>query len=73
MNDKAPFINSENYSYVKPTGNARQIFPGSNSDQMRPSLIKRDSDVPGAFVKPMGGADYSYAPAKNKSHPRENR
>jgi hypothetical protein len=66
MSDNAPFVNSESPNYQKPSGNARQVFPGSNSEQFRPSLIKRDSDVPGAFVKPMGGSDYSYAPAKNK-------
>ena len=66
MKDNAPFVNSENYDYAKPTGNARQIFPGSNSNQARPSLIKRDCDVPGAYINPMGGADYSYGPARNK-------
>lgn len=66
MNDNAPFVNSEMPDYQKPAGDARQKFPGSNANQFRPSLIKRDSDVPGAFVKPMGGPDYSYAPAKNK-------
>lgn len=42
------------------------IAPGSNRAQMRPSLIKRDSDIAGPIIRPMGGLDYSNVPAKNK-------
>ena len=73
MSDKAPFIDSAMPDYQKPSGSARQIFPGSNANQHRPSLIKRDSDVAAPYVMDMGGPSYSYAPPKNKVHPKENK
>lgn len=66
MNDKAPFVSSEMPDYQKPSGSDRQVFPGSNSNQYRPSMIKRDSDVAAPIVEAMGGIGYSYAPPANK-------
>lgn len=65
MTDKAPFVYQEASNYPKASGNARQVFPGSNPNQVRPSIIKRDSDIAAPDIKPMG-ADYSYGPARNK-------
>ncbi len=66
MKDTQPSINSVMPDYQKPSGSARQIFPGSNADQHRPSLIKRDSDIAAPHVIDMGGVGYSYAPPRNK-------
>jgi len=66
QNDKAPFVSSEMPNYQRPEGDARQHFPGSNANQFRPSMIKRDSDVPGPIMEAMGGISYCYAPPANK-------
>lgn len=66
MKDNAPFINSEVPAKPVVDSSAKQIFPGSCDYQVRPSIIKRDSDYPNPYIMPMGGADYSYAPARNK-------
>jgi hypothetical protein len=66
MKDSAPFIDSEVPMRPAVDSTAKQVFPGSCNYQVRPSIIKRDSDYPNAYITPMGGADYSYAPARNK-------
>jgi hypothetical protein len=64
--DKSVNLESVSDGYQKPEGSARQIFPGSNSNQARPSLIKRDSDVAPPHYNDMGGISYCYAPPRNK-------
>lgn len=47
-----------------------RIAPGSIHGQHRPSLIKRDSDVPGPIFVAMGADGYRLSPARNKKAER---